>query len=126
MNKTQSTSMSIPKEEASNLLPLLLSNLTGKGWEMPKDGFDIGNSSKNIYIAIANSRYSDHEGYFRTIYMQMQTKLLENRDSICYLVDLADLECVDAPWTVVLGSHKLSHQNIRKIPYSQLVKMLAS
>ncbi len=91
----------------------------GNGWEVPKEGFDLVNEEKHIFVEIKNKHNTMNSGSAANVYIKMQSKLLEDDRATCYLVEAISGRSKDEPWNRGGTSHKL----IRKISIDQFYEL---
>ncbi|MEG2239712.1 MAG: Eco47II family restriction endonuclease [Alistipes sp.] len=82
-----------------------------RGWTVPAVGFDIINKDRHIYAELKNKHNTMNSNAAKSVYMNMQNKILHDDQAICMLVEIIATKSQDIPW------HKdgLSHKNIRRV-----------
>lgn len=87
----------------------------GNGWSVPKEGFDIVNGQKHIYVELKNKHNTMNAASSQKTYMKMQNQLLEDDQSTCMLVEVIAKRSQDKKWEVSLDKKKFSHTRIRRV-----------
>lgn len=87
----------------------------GNGWVVPKEGFDVQNDQLHIYAELKNKHNTMNSASSQKTYNKMQVKLLEDDESICYLVETIARKSQDIPWEISLDKEKRIHKKIRRI-----------
>ena len=65
-----------------------LFSYVGKGWIVPKEGFDVENEKLHIYAELKNKHNTMNSASSQKTYMKMQNKLLADDQAKCYLVEI--------------------------------------
>ncbi len=87
----------------------------GAGWEVPKSGFDVENKSRHIYVEMKNKHNTMNSASSQKTYMKMQSRLLEDDEAVCYLVEVISKKSQDTTWEISIDGKKCAHKRIRKI-----------
>ncbi|MDE5902361.1 MAG: Eco47II family restriction endonuclease [Muribaculaceae bacterium] len=85
------------------------------GWTINNEGFDIANPSKGVYAILQHSPVTMNSERCRLHYLLMQSKLLEDRHALCYLIDMNANTPKDEVWKITLEGKSYSHNRIRRI-----------
>lgn len=85
------------------------------GWEVPKHGFDVVNTEKQIFVEMKNKHNTMNSSSSQKTYMNMQAKLLENPKAICMLVEVIAKRSQNIPWQISLNTTSHAHNNIRRV-----------
>lgn len=85
------------------------------GWQVPKHGFDVVNSEKQIFVEMKNKHNTMNASSSQKTYMNMQAKLLENPEATCMLVEVIAKRSQNIPWQISLNSNSHVHDNIRRV-----------
>ena len=86
-----------------------------KGWTVPKAGFDVQNDNLHIYAELKNKHNTMNSSSSQKIYMKMQSKLLEDDEATCYLVEAIASKSQDITWNISIDKKKCSHKRIRRV-----------
>lgn len=84
-------------------------------WSVPKQGFDIINDVDKIYVEMKNKHNTMKSSSSQKTYMRMLSKLLEDNENRCYLVEVIAKNSQDIKWQVSLDGESSSHENIRRV-----------
>lgn len=87
----------------------------GNGWTVPKSGFDVENQSRHIYAEIKNKHNTMNSASSQRTYMKMQSKLLEDDEATCYLVEVISKRSQDSAWRMSLDRKHHEHRRIRRM-----------
>lgn len=87
----------------------------GNGWVVPKEGFDIENDDKHIYVELKNKHNTMNSASSQKTYMKMQAKLLDDDQSTCYLVEVISKKSKDETWHISLDKKPRAHRRIRRM-----------
>lgn len=90
-------------------------NYAGKGWIVPKEGFDIENHDMHIFVELKNKHNTMNSASSQKTYMKMQSKLLDDDDATCYLVEVISKHSKDEPWKITLDKRQHCHKKIRRM-----------
>ncbi len=85
------------------------------GWNVPKAGFDVENERLHIYAEIKNKHNTMNSSSSQRTYMNMQSKLLEDDEATCYLVEVISKRSRDDAWRMSLGGKSHVHKKIRRM-----------
>jgi len=99
-------------------------NYIGGGWDVPKQGYDIVNIDKNIFIEMKNKHNTMNSSSSQKTYMRMQSEILTNDQAVCYLVEVIAVKSQNIPWTISLNGNQLAHKNIRRISVDRFYEMV--
>lgn len=87
----------------------------GRGWSVPQSGFDVVNSNEHIYVEMKNKHNTMNAPSSQKIYMKMQSKLLEDDQATCMLVEVIAKKSQNIPWEITLDGRKFNNKNIRRV-----------
>ena len=76
------------------------------GWIVPSKGFDVENNDRHIYVEMKNKHNTMNSASSQKTYMKMQSKLLEDDEATCYLVEVISKASKDETWVVTLDGKK--------------------
>ena len=76
---------------------------------------DVISNKKKIFAEIRSKCPSMNSSSGRDTYMQMQHKILCDRSTTCYLVEVSSKFSHDSLWKITLDGQTLYHENIRRI-----------
>ncbi|MDE5642913.1 MAG: Eco47II family restriction endonuclease [Muribaculaceae bacterium] len=87
----------------------------GNGWTVPAQGFDVENDERHIYAELKNKHNTMNSASSQKTYMKMQSKLLEDDQATCYLVEAIATKSRDDAWRITLDKKHCSHNRIRRM-----------
>lgn len=101
-----------------------LFNLAGDGWVVPKEGFDVENDDKHIYVELKNKHNTMNSASSQKTYMKMQAKLLDDDQAICYLVETISKKSKDETWRITLDKKPRAHNRIRRMSMDKFYELV--
>lgn len=87
----------------------------GNGWTVPKHGFDIANDQLHIFVELKNKHNTMNSSSSQKTYMKMQSKLLEDDEAKCFLVEVISKKSKDETWKISIDKKQCSHRGIRRM-----------
>ncbi len=99
-------------------------NYAGNGWTVPKQGFDVENLGLHIFVKLTGRQDTMTETSLRKTNMKMQSKLLEDDEAVCYLVEILSKESTDEAWERPLDDKTCSHKRIRRISLDKFYELV--
>ena len=93
-------------------------------WYVPKKGFDIVNEVDKIYVEMKNKHNTMNSSSSQKTFMRMQSQLLKDRDSQCYLVEVIAKNSQNIEWKVSLDGVSTSHENIRRVSIDKFYEIV--
>lgn len=84
-------------------------------WQVPKQGFDLVNERKKIYVEIKNKHNTMNAASSQKTYMKMQAMLLKDAQNRCMLVEVIAKRSQDIPWQVSIDGISHKHDFIRRV-----------
>lgn len=85
------------------------------GWIVPKQGFDLENPDKHIFVEMKNKHNTMNSSSSQKTYMKMQAKLLDDDEATCYLVEAIAPVSRDVPWRITVDKVQRTHKRIRRM-----------
>ena len=95
----------------------------GNGWVVPKQGFDVENDERHIYVELKNKHNTMNSASSQKTYMKMQAKLLDDDQATCYLVEAISTKTKDDTWRITLDKKLRSHKRIRRMSMDTFYKL---
>lgn len=89
--------------------------IASKDWRTSNEEFDVLNNKKHIYAFLIERITSLKISTAQKMFIEMQAKLLEDKQATCYLIETLADKSTDAPWEVSIGEKNLTRHNIRKM-----------
>ncbi len=93
------------------------------GWIVPKQGYDVINEDKKIYVEMKNKHNTMKSASSQKTYMKMQHKILRDDEALCYLVEVIAKDSQNVTWKVSIDGESLSNKNIRRISIDQFYEI---
>lgn len=87
----------------------------GNGWQVPKKGFDLENKRLHIFVELKNKHNTMNSASAQKTYINMQHKLLEDDEAVCYLVEVISKRSKDEAWKITLDEKACKHNRIRRM-----------
>lgn len=101
-----------------------LFNLAGKGWIVPKEGFDVENAERHIFVELKNKHNTMNSASSQKTYMKMQAKLLDDDQAVCYLVETISKKSKNETWKITLDKKPRSHNRIRRMSMDKFYELV--
>ena len=92
-------------------------------WSVPTEGYDVINSSENIYVEMKNKHNTMNSSSTKTTYMRMKDTVTRNAAATCYLVEVIAKDSQNIPWKVSIDKVKMSDPKIRRISIDKFYEM---
>ncbi len=89
--------------------------LGGKEWEVPKEGFDIINKEKKIYVEMKNKHNTMNSSSTKATYEKMKDMVEDDEDCTCYLVEVIAKQSQDIIWNVTIKKEVKSDSKIKRM-----------
>ena len=96
----------------------------GNEWKVPKEGFDVENGELHIYAELKNKHNTMNSASSQKTYMKMQSKLLEDDQATCYLVEAISKKSKDEKWKVTVDKKQCAHNKIRRISMDRFYELV--
>lgn len=93
-------------------------------WNVPKQGFDVENHKKLIYVEIKNKHNTMNARSSADTYMLMQDKVLNSPTATCMLVEVIAKNSQNIPWECTIRKVKLKHDNIRRVSIDKFYEIV--
>lgn len=92
----------------------------GRGWYVPDSGFDVANDDLHIYAELKNKHNTMNSGAAKSVYMEMQNKILHDDQAVCMLVEVIATKSRNEKWY----KGGLSHEKIRRVSIDKFYKIV--
>ena len=93
-------------------------------WQVPKQGFDLVNEQKKIYVEIKNKHNTMNAASSQKTYMKMQSMLLKDAQNRCMLVEVIAKKSQDIPWQVSIDGISHKHDFIRRVSMDRFYSLV--
>ena len=96
----------------------------GNNWIVPKQGFDLINEDKKIYVEMKNKHNTMNASSSQKTFITMQNKISEHTKNICMLVEIIASKSQNIPWQISLDGTSIQHERIRKISIDKFYEIV--
>ena len=96
----------------------------GDGWFVPKEGFDVTNEEKHIFVEMKNKHNTMNSASSQKTYMKMQQKIVRDDKATCYLVEVIAKKSQDKAWIVTVDKERFCNENIRRISMDKFYELV--
>ncbi len=93
-------------------------------WSVPKQGFDLINEKKKIYVEIKNKHNTMNSASSQKTYMKMQGMLLDDSKNRCMLVEIIAKKSQNIPWQISLDGISRKHEYIRRVSIDKFYELV--
>jgi len=93
-------------------------------WSVPKQGFDIINDVDKIYVEMKNKHNTMNSSSSQKTFMRMQSQLIRDNQSKCYLVEVIAKNSQNIAWQVSLDGTSTSNENIRRVSIDKFYEIV--
>ena len=93
-------------------------------WEVPKKGFDIINNEKKIYVEMKNKHNTMNSSSSQKTYMRMQSKILQDPENKCFLVEVIAKNSQYVDWSVSLDGETVSDERIKRVSIDKFYEII--
>lgn len=101
-------------------------NFIGKenGWSVPSQGFDVENSSLQIYVEMKNKHNTMNSSSSAKTYMRMQHKILQEPNATCMLVEIIAKNSQNIAWQCSVDNQSMKHNQIRRVSIDKFYELV--
>ena len=99
-------------------------NHFGDGWLVPKNGYDVINEERPIFIEMKNKHNTMNSSSSQKTYMRMQNTILKTPDATCMLVEVIAKNSQDMVWKMRLDGVPVSDDRIRRVSIDKFYKLV--
>ncbi len=96
----------------------------GNGWIVPKEGFDVENHDRHIFVEMKNKHNTMNSASSQKTYIKMQGKILEDDQATCYLVEAISSKSKDEAWNISVDKRKHAHNKIRRMSMDKFYELV--
>ena len=96
--------------------------------EVPKQYWDIiyhKSDNEKIYVEMKNKHNTMNSSSSQKTFLRMQSEIIRNPMSTCYLVEVIAKTSMDSPWEISLDGQKVSDQRIRRVSIDKFYQMIS-
>lgn len=85
------------------------------GWDVPRTGFDLINRDHHIFVEMKNKHNTMNSSSSQRTYINMQSKILEDDQATCMLVEIVAKNSQNIPWRINVNGDRREHNKIRRV-----------
>lgn len=93
-------------------------------WNIPKQGFDLINKQKNIYVELKNKHNTMNSSSAQKTYIMMQNMILKGANITCMLVEVIAKNSQNIPWKITINGEQYMHDNIRRVSMDKFYEIV--
>lgn len=93
-------------------------------WTVPTQGFDIVNKELKIFVEMKNKHNTMNSSSSQKTYMRMLSKIEEDRDNKCFLVEVIAKNSQNIIWNVSLDGVSISKERIRRVSIDKFYEIV--
>lgn len=98
-----------------------------RGWEvLPNglNGFDVQNTQRHIFVELKNKHNTMNASSSQKTYMKMQSKILEDDQAQCMLVEVIAKASQNDKWVVTIDGRRYAHERIRRVSVDRFYEIV--
>jgi Eco47II restriction endonuclease len=96
----------------------------GDGWHLPKEGYDVENLKKKIFVEIKNKHNTMNSSSSSKTYMRMLYTVMKDPEAKCFLVEAIAKKSQNICWSTTIEKKKMSDERIRRISMDKFYEMV--
>jgi hypothetical protein len=96
----------------------------GNGWTVPKEGFDVVNEEKHIFVEMKNKHNTMNSAASQKTYMKMQQKIVRDSKAICMLVETIAAHSQNKTWVVTVDGEQFNNDHIRRVSMDKFYEIV--
>lgn len=96
----------------------------GDDWVVPTEGFDVVNESEKIFVEMKNKHNTMNSSSSQKTYMKMQSKIIDDREATCMLVEVIAKNSQNIVWSISLDNERTSHTQIRRVSIDKFYQIV--
>jgi hypothetical protein len=93
-------------------------------WSVPKQGFDIVNEVGKIYVEMKNKHNTMNSSSSQKTYMRMSSKINNNPEATCMLVEVIAKKSQNIPWQISLDGESIFHEKIKRVSIDKFYEIV--
>ena len=98
----------------------------GNGWTVPKEGFDVVNEDKHIYVEMKNKHNTMNSAAAQKTYMKMQNKIIRDSKATCMLVEVISTRSQNKTWIATVDKEQFDNEHIRRVSIDKFYEIVFS
>ena len=96
----------------------------GNGWTVPKEGFDVVNEEKHIFVEMKNKHNTMNSAASQKTYMKMQQKIVRDSKAISMLVETIAAHSQNKTWVVTVDGEQFNNDHIRRVSMDKFYEIV--
>ncbi len=96
----------------------------GNGWSVPKEGFDVVNEEKHIFVEMKNKHNTMNSAASQKTYMKMQQKIIRDSKATCMLVEVIATHSQNKTWIAKVDNERFENDNIRRVSMDKFYEIV--
>lgn len=96
----------------------------GNGWTVPKEGFDVLNEEKHIFVEMKNKHNTMNSAASQKTYMKMQNKIVRDSRATCMLVEVISKCSQNKTWIVTVDKEQFDNEHIRRVSMDKFYEIV--
>lgn len=96
----------------------------GNGWSVPKQGYDVVNEDKAIYVEIKNKHNTMNSSSAKSTFIRMQNTIINNPRALCLLVEVISKNSQNIQWKTSIDQTTVTNKKIRKVSIDKFYEMV--
>ncbi|NPA71746.1 MAG: Eco47II family restriction endonuclease [Gammaproteobacteria bacterium] len=96
----------------------------GEGWNVPKTGFDVIHAENHYFVEMKNKHNTMNSASSQKTYMKMQSKLLEDDEAVCLLVEVIAKASQDKTWQISLDGKNIKNKRIKRVSMDKFYELV--
>ena len=101
-----------------------LFHYAGNGWTVPKEGFDVVNEERHIFVEIKNKHNTMNSSAAQKTYMKMQNKIVRDSRATCMLVEVIASKSQNKTWIVTVDNERFENDHIRRVSMDKFYEIV--
>ena len=96
----------------------------GNGWSVPKEGFDVVNEERHIFVEMKNKHNTMNSAASQKTYMKMQQKIVRDSKAVCMLVETIAARSQNKTWIVTVDGEQFNNDHIRRVSMDKFYEIV--
>ena len=96
----------------------------GNGWTVPKEGFDVVNEERHIFVEMKNKHNTMNSSASAKTYMKMQHKIVRDSKATCLLVETIATQSQNKTWIVTVDGEQFNNDHIRRVSMDKFYEIV--
>lgn len=93
-------------------------------WTVPPQGFDVVNEELKIFVEMKNKHNTMNSSSSQKTYMRMLSKIEEDPENICFLVEVIAKNSQNIAWNTSLDGETFSKERIRRVSIDKFYEIV--